>query len=141
MQARILNTTNKVNPTLANARKEFAMKQIAACLLGLSLMLAPIAATGEEDDPIDEGATSFTVHGDLHQHHSIFSLFRRHVDGERSCTHLLQVPFFSLYRSERYDDHRDLQILSLPIIGSLYRHRVDGTHHRREFLYLIDIES
>ena len=48
---------------------------------------------------------------------------------------------FSLYRSESWQDRRDLRILSLPIIGSLYRHRVDGNSHRREFLYLIDIES
>ena len=53
----------------------------------------------------------------------------------------MSVPLFSLYRSERWGDQRDLRVVSLPILGSLYRHRVDGNRHRHEFLYLIDIEN
>ena len=135
------------------------MKPIATpLLLGLFLALDPAvvkslehpssdtdtsdvdsAAAGEVDT--DRGFSWHLEFEDRHRHHSPMALFRRHDHAEGTCTQLLRLPMFSLYRSESWQDRRDLRILSLPIIGSLYRHRVDGNSHRREFLYLIDIES
>jgi hypothetical protein len=95
------------------------------------------------DDPdLDDHGFHWAINLEKrHRHHSIFALFRRHSDTEMSCTRVLDIPFFSLYRSMQEGDQSDRQFLRLPIIGSLYRHRVDGNYHRREFLYLIDIET
>lgn len=117
------------------------MKSIASCLVAILLLLGNTAAKSSETEPTDENSQSVVTPEDRHAHHSLFSLFQRHTDAGGTCTRLLVAPFFSLYRNERWSDQRDLRILSLPIIGSLYRHRIDGIHHRREFLFLIDIES
>ena len=116
------------------------MKPIATCLLGLFLLLGPTAVKSAEAEPGGEGFPRSAKLEDGH-HHSLVALFRRPSDAERTCTRLLNFPLFSLYRSERWGDQRDLRVLSLPLIGSLYRDRVDGNHHRREFFYLIEIES
>ena len=117
------------------------MKSAAIALLGLFFLLGPTGASGAEPEPRGERFHWFEKREDRHRHHSHIALFRRHDDAEGTCIRLLSVPLFSLYRSERHGDQRDLRVLSLPILGSLYRHRVDGDRHRREFLYLIDIES
>ena len=117
------------------------MKPIATCLLGLFLLLGPTAVKGAEAEPTGEDSARSAESDDRHRCHLHFALFRRQSSAEGTCTRLLSIPFFSLYRSEHWGDQRDHRILSLPLIGSLYRHRVDGDHHRREFLYLIEIET
>ncbi|MEE8581890.1 MAG: hypothetical protein V3T33_09905 [Myxococcota bacterium] len=117
------------------------MKPIAICLLGLFLLLGPTAVKSAEAEPAGEDSAQAAESDHRHRHHSHFALFRRHSDAEGTCTRLLSVPFFSLYRSEQWSDHRDRRVLSLPFLGSLYRHRVDGNRHRREFLYVINIET
>ena len=120
------------------------MKPIAPCFLGLFLLLGPAfasSAQSPEVDGVDESARHDAQPVDRHSHHSFFALFQRHSGPDTRCTRFLSAPLFSVFRSERWGDQRDLRILSLPIIGSLYRHRVVGNHHRREFLFLIDIET
>jgi hypothetical protein len=139
------------------------MKSIAICFLTFVLFADTAAAMSEEKNPGDGGSSKnetvennekseeFDVFDDgfhwsiestdRHRHHSHVALFRRRTDADVTCTHVLDIPFFSLYTRHESDDRSDLRILSLPIIGSIYRHRVDGKRHSREFLYLIEIDD
>lgn len=55
-----------------------------------------------------------------------FALFESKRDGERSRIRVLDLPLFALYRSDvGRAPNRDLRVLDLPIVGSLFRRSQD----------------
>ncbi len=63
---------------------------------------------------------------------------RRSDHGHR--TRVLDVPLFSLYRSESHGSCSDMGVLNLPLIGSLFRQRVDEDQVRTNVLFLMSFE-
>lgn len=71
-----------------------------------------------------------------------FTLYESSRHDERTSTRFPRVPLFSLYRRDRDGEwESDIRLLSLPLIGSLYRHQVDGASHRRQVLFFIRWDS
>ncbi len=71
-----------------------------------------------------------------------FSLVKSTRRDDRTSTRFPKMPLIALYRNDRHgDSERDTRILSLPLIGSLFGHQVDGSRHKRTFFYFIRVES
>lgn len=111
---------------------------------------------GVEEAPVADGEI-IDIEGDDHVHTSLFPLvkYRKHGDEERlKLVHvpfvslvkakkndekeevsIVNVPFFKLVKSETHaDGDFDNQVVKLPIIGALFRHKRTGNREKVRFL-------
>ncbi len=147
------------------------MSRSLALWICAGLLLVPATAPGSDDPEVDVGLEVFRITSapertrvkilDLillklfeydrkEEHYQqvevldvlFFTLFKTTRNDERTSTRFPRMPLFAFYRSDHDGEwERDTRLLSLPLIGSLYRHQVDGDRHRRQLLFIIRWDS
>ena len=115
------------------------MKRAKALLTSLVLGLATQTsqADGSEEMHTLEKPDLESPHEELFDFPPL-SIFNHRHAGEHSETRVLDVPLFSLYRSEHYGDGQyDMRLVDLPLLGSLFRVRRTEREDRTDALFVI----